>query len=364
MPDTRVEEYARLLVEHCLGVEAGQQVLVFGAPSARQLVEEVVRLIARKGAYALVRLSFDGGAGIVDLGWSREAPEEVLREPAPIELHAVLHADALLVIVAPENTREASDLTHERQALVQAAYRPALERVLSGELPWTGCQFPCPALAQEAGMSLRAFEDFLYGACLLDWDAEGRRMRRYADAFDAAREVRILGEETDLTLSLEGRQGKVDAGGANVPGGEFFFSPLEDSAEGTIAFTEFPAVYAGRELSGIRLRFEGGRVVDASAERHEDFLVQTLDTDEGARRIGELGIGCNPGITRYLKNTLFDEKIDGTVHIALGSGFPFLGGTNESVVHWDLVKDLRAGGRILLDGEVVQEDGAWTIDRS
>ena len=155
---------------------------------------------------------------------------------------------------------------------------------------------------------------------------------------------------------------EVDAGGANIPGGEFFCSPVEDSAQGTIAFTEFPAVYQGRELRGIRLRFEDGRVVDASAETNEGFLLETLDTDAGARSLGELGIGCNPGITRYMRNTLFDEKIDGTVHLALGQGFSFLGGSNESSVHWDIVKDLRLpGSRVELDGEVVQRDGSWIV---
>ena len=211
-------------------------------------------------------------------------------------------------------------------------------------------------------MATDEFADFLYGACLRDWDAERERMQRYADRFDAADEVRIVGGETDLRLSLAGRAMKVDAGGANIPGGEFFGCPLEDSAEGTIAFTEFPAVYQGREYTGIRLRFEGGRVVDASADTNEADLIDVLDGDEGARRLGELGIGCNPGITRYMRNTLFDEKIDGTVHLALGNGLPDLGGTNVSRIHWDIVKDLRLPGtRIELDGVVVQEDGRWLI---
>jgi len=364
MADPRIEQYAHILLDQCLHIEPRQQVIVVGTPLGRPLVQEVVHQIARKGAYALVRVSFGGGTGAVDGTWIREAPEDVLREPAPIERYTFEHADALVAVSAPENTREAADIPAGRTALVQEAYRPALERLVSGDLPWVGCQFPCPALAQDAGMSLGQFEEFLYGACLLDWEAEGRRMRRYADAFDAAGEVRIVGEETDLTLSLEGREARVDAGGANIPGGEFFFSPVEDSAEGTIAFTEFPAVLFGRELAGIRLRFEGGRVVDASAARNEEYLLQTLDTDEGARRIGELGIGCNPGITRYMNNTLFDEKMDGTAHIALGKGFSFIGGSNESAIHWDIVKDLRNGGRIELDGEIVQRNGEWLIARS
>ena len=211
-------------------------------------------------------------------------------------------------------------------------------------------------------MATDEFADFLYGACLRDWDAERERMQRYADRFDAADEVRIVADGTDLRLSLSGRAMKVDAGGANIPGGEFFGCPVEDSAEGTIAFTEFPAVYQGREYTGIRLRFEGGRVVDASADTGEADLLEVLDGDEGARRLGELGIGCNPGITRYMRNTLFDEKIDGTVHLALGNGLPDLGGTNVSRIHWDIVKDLRLPGtRLELDGVVVQEDGRWLI---
>jgi aminopeptidase len=211
-------------------------------------------------------------------------------------------------------------------------------------------------------MSTEEFSEFLYGAVLLDWSAEKERMQRYADRFMAASEVRIVGSETDLRLGIAGREFAVDAGGYNMPGGEFYCCPLEDSAEGTIAFTEFPAVYGGREMNGIRLRFEGGAVVDASAETNEEFLLETLDSDEGARRIGELGIGCNPGITRYMRNTLFDEKIDGTVHLALGNGIPELGGTNTWRIHCDIGKDLRRPGtRIELDSEVVQRDGTWAI---
>ena len=155
---------------------------------------------------------------------------------------------------------------------------------------------------------------------------------------------------------------KVDALGSNLPGGEFFGCPIEDSAEGEISFAEFPAVYRGREITGIRLVFAGGRVVDASAATNEAFLIETLDTDEGARRLGELGVGCNPGITRYMKNTLFDEKMDGTVHLAVGNSYTDLGGVNQSAIHWDLVKDLRLpGSRIELDGVVVQREGAWLV---
>jgi aminopeptidase len=353
MRDPRLEEYARVLVDTCVGVQPGWQVLVSSSPLARPLVDEVTRLLARRGAYALVRLGWG------NVPWLLEAPDELLDRPAPIDAHAWDTADALIAIGAPENTRQLSAVPGDRLGRAQAGMRPHLERVFTHDLRWVGCQYPTPALAQDAGMALEEFEDFLLGACLLDWDAERERMARQAERFDAADEVRIVGAGTDLTLSLAGRTGKVDAGGANMPGGEFFFAPVEDSAEGEIAFTEFPAPYGGREVTGIRLRFEAGRVVDASAATGEDFLLETLGRDEGARRLGELGIGCNPRITRHLRNTLFDEKIDGTVHLALGNGLPEVGGTNRSAIHWDIVKDLRSGGRIELDGAVVQRDGEW-----
>ena len=245
---------------------------------------------------------------------------------------------------------------------LQAAYRPDTARMMNHDVPWVVCQYPTAALAQEAGLGSEAFAELLYGAVLRDWSAEGERMRRVSAHFDAASEIRIVGTGTDLRLSLEGRTMRVDSLGANLPGGEFFGCPVEDSAEGEISFGDFPAVYRGREVAGIRLAFAGGVVVDASAESNEDYLIQTLDIDEGARRLGELGIGCNPGITRYMKNTLFDEKMDGTVHLALGNSYTDLGGVNKSAIHWDLVKDLRLpGSRIELDGVVVQQDGAWLV---
>jgi aminopeptidase len=356
--DPRVERYATLLVDTCLGVERGWQVLVWGMPMARPLLEEVTRQLGQRGAYPLLRLTFGGGL-VYHRDWVRHAPLDVLAEPASIDEHAFQHCDGLIAISAPENTRDGSDIAAERMSAVQAAYRPATERIHSSAIPWVMCWYPTPALAQDAGMTGPEFEDFLFDACLRDWEAEHERMGRHAALFDGAQEVRIVGAGTDLRLSLADRRMEVDAGTGNMPGGEFFGCPVETSAEGTIAFTEFPGIWSGRDVRGIRLRFSEGRIVDASAETDEDFLLATLDTDEGARRIGELGIGCNPAITRYMRNTHFDEKIDGTVHIAIGAGFADLGGTNESAIHWDMVKDLRSGGRIEIDGRIVQEDGTW-----
>jgi len=356
--DARVEQYAALLVETCVDVQRGWQVIVSGGVLARPLLEEVSRAVGRRGAYALLRPSLNGYN--TNIPWALEAPEELFDTPAPIEVQAWEQADALIAIEAPENTRALAELPSERLTRHQRGLRPHQQRIFTHELKWVGCQYPTPALAQDADLPLAEFADFLYGACLLDWDAEGQRMSRHAQQFEAAEEVRLVSGDTDVRLALGERPFIVDAGGANMPGGEFFTSPVEDSAEGEIVFGEFPAVYAGREVRGIRLRFESGRVVDASAEVNQEFLFQQLDLDDGSRLLGELGIGCNPGITRHMKNTLFDEKMDGTVHLALGNGLPEAGGENTSQLHWDIVKDMRSdGSRIELDGKPVQEAGRW-----
>jgi len=357
--DARIEAYAKLLVERCLDVQPGWEVLIRSTPLARPLLEELERQIARRGAYAIMRINWS--LWPVDHGWASQAPEQLLGELPEIDRFACERMDARITLDAPENTREEADVDPERLSLVNTAKQVFYRRTMTSEIPWVSCQYPTNALAQEAGLTLDQLTEIVFGACLLDWDAEGERMRRYADRFDAAAEIRIVGEGTDLTVSLDGRHGEVDDGRKNMPGGEFFFAPVENSASGVITFSEYPAVHAGQELEGIRLEFSDGKVVSASATRGEDVLQSILDRDEGARRIGELGIGCNPGITRYMKNVLYDEKMDGSIHLALGQSYTSIGGQNTSAIHWDIVKDLRSGGRIELDRQVVQEDGAWSI---
>ncbi|MDP9286337.1 MAG: aminopeptidase [Actinomycetota bacterium] len=357
MRDPRIDEYARLLVDRSVGVQPGWQVVVRSTHLARPLVEAVLEQIARKGAYPILQLSFEQTGG----PFAREAPIDVLREPAPLLKRIWEEADALIAIYGPENMREGAELSEERQAALNEMSAPMRQRTMSLAVPWVVAEYPVVAAAQDAGMTLTEYEEFVFAAVLLDWEAEGRRMRSIADVFDAAEEVRIVGPGTDLTLSLAGRTGAVDDGHVNMPGGEVFYSPVEDSAEGVVEFSEFPAVYYGHEVDGARFVFEGGRIVEASARAGELFLLQTLASDEGARRLGELGIGCNPGIQRFMKNVAFDEKIDGTVHLAVGNSYAFTGGKNESSIHWDIVKDLRTGGQLYADGRLVQENGAWLI---
>jgi aminopeptidase len=359
--DPRVRALAELMVGRCLDVQPGWQVSVRASPLARPLVREVARAIGRRGAYYLPRINWGPERFRADLDWALEAPLELLGELPPIEAHQVAEEDARLTIRAPEDVHAGAELDAERRRLLQQAGEPASRRARALDVRWALVEYPTEAAAAEAGMTLDEYADFIFDACLLDWDAEEERMRRVKERFDAAAAVRIQGEGTDLTIGIEGREGVVSAGFRNMPDGEVFYCPVEDTAEGVITYAEFPAVYLGHDVVGARLVFRGGTVVEATADEGQDFLRQILATDEGASRLGELGLGCNPRITRFTRNVLFDEKIDGTVHLAVGASYTYAGGKNESAVHWDMVKDLRPGGEIAVDGEVVQRDGRWLI---
>ena len=354
MADPRLEGYARLLVERCIDPQPGWHVLVVTTSEARPLAEELSRQLARRGAYALPRIAFAGTFYPLDTAWIAEAAPGFGGTLAPLEQEVVDRVDGSIFVLAPADPPPG--ISAETRRALRAQFTAYRLRGRAGEAPEVRCDFPCAHFARTAGMSLTEYEGVFYEACLRDWDAEGRKMRPVLERFNRAEEVQIVAAGTDLTLSLRGRAGLVDDGHVNVPGGEVFFSPVEDSAEGEIRFD-----FSSGAVEGVRLVFRGGAVVEASADAGEDVLLSSLETDAGARRLGELGLGCNEGITRHLRNVLFDEKMAGTIHLALGAGFPRIGGRNESALHWDLVKDMRPGGQILCDGELVQEDGRWLL---
>lgn len=342
---SEISRYAELLVDYSIGVQPGWQVLVATTTEAEPLARELSRLIGERGAFALQRISF-GARWPVDAHWLCAAPELGV---APLEQAVYDGVDALIVVTAPRLGATAPPAASMRRAV--SALRA---RGRAGEIPHVRCDFPCAFFAHAAGLALEEYETLFCEACLRDWEEEGRRMEPVRDVLDAARELRIEAPGTDLRVSLEGRRSEIDDGHANVPGGEVFCSPVEESVEGE-ALLDSP----DGEVTGIRLRFRAGEVAEASAERGEARLLEALDTDGGARRLGELGFGCNEGIPRPTRNVLFDEKIAGTIHLALGSGFPQLGGRNESDLHWDLLRDMREGGRVTIDGRLAYENGRW-----
>lgn len=355
--DSRVTAYAHLLVERGLQVQAGWQVLLRTNCPARPLVEEVMRVIARRGAYALLRISYGPphmNLIAVDSAWAVEAPDVLLSEMPPIERHALEQADAIMLIEAPDGREaEAVGGLIARRHLLRQSVRPLIERLGSGTLRTTYGMFPTPTLAEDAGMTLDAYEDFLYASCLLDWDQETRRMQHIADLMDEAASIRILAVGTDLQLSLTGRHGQVEDGRATLPGGRVFWRPVEGSARGVISITEFPAIYRKHEMEGVRLEFRDGHVVNASASRGEDTLLELLAAGEVPWSLHELGVGCNPNIERYTKHALFDGKMNDSVHLVL---------TGNSPHHapWFVAKRLGIHARIVCDGREGYVHGGWS----
>ena len=367
MRDPRITALARVLVRYSTEVKRGEVCLIEGGVAAEPLLQALYEEVLMAGANPIVNLSMDGQAAT----YFKHATDEQLEWVSPVSKWAAENADVRIMAMASANTRELSAVPPERQTLRQRAMEPvmrtALERSAAGEYRWALTLFPTHAYASEAEMSLADYEDFYFGACLATesdpvdaWRRQSQEVERLRDWIQGREEVRIEGPGTDLRLGIAERTFIAADGTHNMPDGEFFTGPLEDSAEGEITF-HLPATYSGREVSGVRFRFEGGKVVDATAERGEEFLHQMLDTDEGARRLGELGIGTNYGISRATREILLDEKIGGTVHLAVGRSYPETGGVNESAIHWDMICDLRRGGRITVDGDTLQEDGSFVV---
>jgi aminopeptidase len=350
--DPRVTQLAKTLVHYSTELKKGERVLIRGTELGEPLMLAVYREALTVGALPTLWASFDEASWV----FFDAASEEQLSWTDPLLVEAAKLADAYVSVVAPKNLKMLTSVDPAKQVTAQKARRPFLDVLLQKR--WVLCEYPTPAIAQEAGMSLAELEDFSFGAVSVDWPAMREDLLRRKAQLERGSEVRIVGKATDLRLGVAGRTWIPDEGRHNMPGGEIFTGPIEDSVEGEILY-DFPAVYGGREVEGIRLRFQAGRVVDASATRGEEFLVGMLDADAGARTLGELGVGTNYGIQRHVKSILFDEKIGGTVHLAVGRAYEETGGTNQSAVHWDMIKDLRDGGEIHLDGKVIQRNGRF-----
>jgi aminopeptidase len=363
--DQRADALAQILVRYSTRVEKGDVCVIQSTTTAEPLVQAVYEEVLGAGGLPIMQMSTEGASA----AFYELASDEQLDWVPPTASWAAENADVRIAIMADANARELSQIQPARQARAQKARKPLMEtsmrRAAAGEYRWALTLFPTNAYASEAGMSLARYEDFYYAACLVDdhdpvtaWQRQSDEVRRLAEWIEGREEVRIRAPGTDVTLNVAGRKFIPCTGEHNMPDGEFFTGPVEDSATGEVAFS-FPATYGGREVAGVKLRFRDGRVVDASAEHGEEFLLETLDTDDGARRLGELGIGTNYGIATGTKEILLDEKIGGTVHMAIGMSYPETGGQNDSAVHWDMVCDLRQGGSIEVDGVELQRDGRF-----
>ena len=367
MRDQRADALAQILVRYSTRVSQGDVCVIQGTTTAEPLVQSVYEEVLRAGGLPIMQLATDEAAA----AFFKLASDEQVDWVPPTSKWAVENADVRIAIMADANSRALSQADPAKQARSQQSRRGLMEtsmkRSAAGEYRWALTLFPTHAYASEAGMSLSEYEEFYYRACLATdddpvtaWERQSDEVKRLAAWVEGKEEVHITAPGTDVRLGVAGRHWIACTGGHNMPDGEFFTGPIEDSVEGEVAFS-FPATYGGREVAGVRLRFEGGKVVDAAAERGEELLIEMLDSDPGARRLGELGIGTNYGITTGTKEILLDEKIGGTVHMAIGMSYPETGGTNSSAVHWDMVCDLRQGGSIVVDGTELQRDGSFVV---
>ncbi len=371
MHDPRLDRLAEVLVNYSTAVKKDDLVFIRGNTDGEPLVVAVYRAVLAAGGHPYVRLQSEECTEV----FLKRASQRQLEHVSPIDRFVTSEANVNIGIWAEGNRKALSNVDPARQAAFSRARQPILDLFLQRaalpaknrkRLRWVGTAFPTQAAAQDAEMSLSEYADFVFSAGKLDlkdpvaaWKQLGQSQQRLADSLNRGRELHITAPGgTDIRFGIKGRRWINCDGHENFPDGEVFTAPIEDSVEGTVHYS-FPAVYNGREVQGVRLRFKAGRVVDASADRNEEFLLKMIDQDAGGRTLGEVAIGTNYSIQQFTKDTLFDEKIGGTFHAALGAAYPESGGKNKSGLHWDMVCELRSGGIIRLDGKPISKNGRF-----
>ncbi len=368
MVDLRITKLAELLVKYSVAIRHGDRVIISGSTIAEPLLREIYHQVLIVGGHPFLMVNLDG---INEVFFRLASNEQLQYIHEPFRLINDTY-DVRIRIWADENTKSLASVDPVKTVIYDRArtelFQTALQRFAAGEFRWIVAPFPTNAFAQEAEMSLKEYEDFVFEACLPDiddpiayWQGFSQKQQRIIDWLKGKKSVHIRGNGTDLILGIEGR-GFINCDGhENMPDGEIFTGPVEDSVNGYISFS-YPAIYEGREILGIKLGFENGKVIEARADKNEDFLLKMLETDAGAKYLGEFAIGTNEKIRRFTKNTLFDEKISGTFHVALGIGFPETGSKNKSAIHWDLVCDAHSDCEIWVDDELFYKDGDFTLD--
>jgi len=367
MTDPRVETVAKILVDYSVQVHPDQLVRISGAPEGAPLILAVYQKVLERGAHPFLMVHLEGAEELI----YKYANDAQLDYVPQFMKDIVEQVDAAIGIWTDVNTKQLTNADPTKQSRRSSAWRPLserfLERAAKKELRWTGTVHPTQAFAQDAEMSLREFEDFVYDSSLVHepdpikaWKKISREQQGIVRFLNKARKIHVVGPDTDLKLEVTGRKWINCDGHENFPDGEIFTGPIEDSVNGHIRYT-YPACTDGREVEDVRLQFKDGKVVKAAAAKNEEFLQQMLKTDKGARYLGEFSFGTNYGIQRFTKNTLFDEKIGGTIHLAVGTGYPESGSKNRSAIHWDMVCDLRKGGEVRVDDTLFLKNGKIVI---
>jgi aminopeptidase len=367
MTDIRLQRLANVLVDYCCGVKPGMWVGILGDVVTLPALREVYKEVLRYGGYPTLFISDE----TMTRHFYREANDDQMTWLDPSQTLYYEKADIYIRIGSSMNTRAMTNIDPKRVQRINAARKQwldlRLDRAARLEFEWVGTWYPTEASAQEANMSLEEYERFVYGSMFLDHDdpaGEWRKLsavqQKKVDWLKGKKQVRLQGPNADISLSIEGRTFVNSDGHKNMPSGEIFTGPVEESVNGWIRFS-YPSIVAGRAVSGIELQFENGKVVAATAETNDDLLQAQLNTDEGARYLGEFAIGTNFGINRFTGNILFDEKIGGTVHMAVGMGYPETGSKNRSAVHWDMICDMRDDSTIHVDGELFYRNGEFVV---
>jgi aminopeptidase len=361
MIDPRITKQADILVNYSLKVKKGENVLILAEFAARPLVLEIYKFLLKAGV-SEVRFRYDSerfSDEFSDYFFKYAGPEQIKHFPK-IEEFEMKNVDCYIRIDAKENTRGLSSADTKKIAERSRILSPITDHRVD-KTRWVVTKYPTAGQAQEADMSLSDYTDFVYNAINnVDWSKKFKEQEKLRKLVDGTKTVRIIGKGTDITLDIGGRRAANAGGEYNMPDGEVFTAPIESKTRGFITYT-FPAIYMGKEFHDVRLEFKEGRVVKASAQKNEGDLNKILDMDEGSRILGELGIGNNFEIQKFTKDILFDEKIGGTVHLALGRGYKENGSKNRSGLHWDMIKDLRDGGELYFDGSLVQRNGKFII---
>uniref|UniRef100_A0A7C6A8S2 Aminopeptidase n=1 Tax=candidate division WOR-3 bacterium TaxID=2052148 RepID=A0A7C6A8S2_UNCW3 len=367
MTDPRIEKMAEVLTQYSLALKKGDLFRIDGSYLAESLIKAVYKEALLLGAHPYTMVTIEGLQEI----FYKNSSDDQLKFVSEIDRFSYEKLDANLTIWGEWNTKYLSNVSPQRIATYLGArkelFNRRLERIAQHELRWCGTLFPTQANAQDAEMSLAEFEDFVFAGALVDkpdpikeWQKLSNEQATFIQELSKCHQFRVKALDTDLTFQVNGRKWINCDGHLNFPDGEIFTCPIEESVQGTIRFT-YPAVYQGKEVEDVRLQFAEGKVVKASAAKGEEFLNSLLNTDAGAKYVGEFSFGNNYGIQRFIKHTLFDEKIGGTIHLALGAALPEAGGKNKSGIHWDMVCDLRKGGEIYGDGELIYQNGKFLI---
>lgn len=363
-----IEKHAEVILNYSVELKKGEKLAIIGQFATYPLMKEIYRQAIKAGAFPECRFLEEELQEIA----LKEGNEEQLKYLPESLIKSYNTADVLLSIWGNTNTRIFSNIEPSRMKKYSQGRKPIIDRLFKrladGEVRWCGTLSPTMGVAQEASMSLSEYEEFVYNACHLNdanpifsWQSIDREQEKICNYLNKKEKLRIISRDTDLTVSIKMRKWINCSGKENFPDGEVFTSPVEDSAEGHIRFS-FPAIHDGREVEDIRLTLSKGKVIEASAAKGEDFLKEMLTSDKGAKYLGEVAIGTNYNIRQFTKNILFDEKIGGTVHVALGRSLPEAGGKNTSVIHWDMLCDMKTDGKIFADNELIYQDGKFIIE--